>query len=169
MNELQFLNNYCNLNNEDQISPGQHIYELSKYYTNIKIIIIDPSKHKSILLDNLNYKIKYYYEDKDNKNIVDAIDVDFIKNNINNYRIFILNTYCENEILKFKFYFWSDIRTQNGEAGKFGWKEKINDNENVSDLDILWNLCQQYNWINILKPEVSMVKWYKLYWKYNYK
>jgi len=43
-----------------------------------------------------------------------------------------------------KVYFWSDIRTA--------------EEESVQDLDVIWNLAQQYNWINILEPDYSMLK-----------
>lgn len=47
--------------------------------------------------------------------------------------------------LKGPVFFWSDIRTNSGDAYP-------------KDADLLWNLAQQYIWIHTLDPEVSMLK-----------
>lgn len=75
--------------------------------------------------------------------------IDFIKNS--DYRIFIFEDYmtCElSEQLSVlpNIHFWCDIRTNSGFSS------------GVTDVDLLWNLAQQYNWIKRLKPITFMLK-----------
>ena len=168
-------------------SPGHHMYELSRYYPNVTFIIIDPSRHQSYVSDSLivfnNKFCKYvrsiYYDTK-SKYIHDLLELESISDLLNTeIRIFIINELCtSNLLLNIKnlitsglstapiFYFWSDIRTDNAEAGKFGRQEGKTREElkqqkalsTVTDGDILWNLAMQYNWIKDLQPEASMLK-----------
>jgi len=196
MNELQFLNNHIKFINPSQTrhhfviyaggSPGHHMYELSRYYPNVTFIVIDPSRHQSYLSDHLIveenkkpfYRRVIYYE-VDNDYMHDLLSIStlgqLLKSTI---RIFVIKNYCSQELLtqikaelpqESKIYLWSDIRTDNAEAGKFGkdvheFRKYVNKNRTdkfdttVTDGDILWNLAMQYNWLKTLEPEASMFK-----------
>lgn len=75
--------------------------------------------------------------------------IDFITKS--NYKIFIFEDFMNCELAKSlsvlpNIHFWSDIRTNS----KFG--------DHVTDVDLLWNLAQQYNWVKELKPSTFMLK-----------
>lgn len=194
LNELQFINKFIthannNMDRKNVIiyaggSPGHHMYELSRYYPNVTFIIIDPSRHQSYISDSLivfnnkycKYNRSIYYDVK-NKYIYDLINVENLYSLLEtDIRIFVINQLCTSELLllirdqllgaKSNIYLWSDIRTDNAEAGKFGRKEAKTREElrrekamsTVTDGDILWNLAMQYNWIKDLQPEAAMLK-----------
>lgn len=161
-------------------SPGHHMYELSRYYPNVTFIIIDPSRHQSYISDNLivkdNKHVEYtriLYYNYDTNYIYDLKSLDtlgqLLKTEI---RIFILQELCTCELLleikkmlpeDSDIYFLSDIRTDNAEAGKFGkdnkkLRKEIQKEYSVTDGDIIWNLVLQYNWIKVLNPVASMLK-----------
>lgn len=199
MNELQFLNNYVKFVNKTEKrevfviyaggSPGHHIYELSRYYPNVTFIIIDPSRHQSYVSDHLVvyenqpcYYRRVIYYDIRNYIVYDLINLDALESLLDTeYKVFIIRELCTSELLldikkqlptNAKIYLWSDIRTDNSEAGKFG--KDINDFREyvmrkdkhdefkkeitVTDGDILWNLAMQYNWLKDLEPEAAMFK-----------
>jgi len=197
MNELQFLNNHIKFVNTKQRrhyfviyaggSPGHHMYELSRYYPNVTFIVIDPSRHQSYISDSLvvlgtgcNYRRLIYY-DTENQYMHDLLNIDSLRNLLlADYRIFIVEDYCSSELLlKIKtelpedavIYLWSDIRTDNAEAGKFGkdvheFRDHIRrqhdpefkKEQSVTDGDILWNLAMQYTWLKALEPDACMFK-----------
>jgi hypothetical protein len=198
LNELQFLNKYVKFVNSTEQrqhfviyaggSPGHHMYELSRYYPNVTFIIIDPSRHQSYISDNLTvvdckktfYKRVIYYN-VNNEYIHDLEDISTLGKLLSSQiRLFIIRDYCTPELLiriknelpiDCNIYLWSDIRTDNAEAGKFGKSENknrtyLNKNKDenkgyvvsVTDGDILWNLAMQYNWLKVLEPDVSMFK-----------
>jgi alkylated DNA repair dioxygenase AlkB len=49
-------------------------------------------------------------------------------------------------------YFWSDVRTN------------LDNTDHPGDMDIIWNLAQQYNWVHTLKPSAYMLKFRVPYW-----
>jgi len=196
MNELQFLNNHIKFVNVSQTrqhfviyaggSPGHHMYELSRYYPNVTFIVIDPSRHQSYLSDHLIveenkkpfYRRVIYYE-VDNDYMHDLLNVSSLSKLLNSrIRIFVIKDYCSQDLLmqikaelpqESNIYLWSDIRTDNAEAGKFGkdvheFRKYVNKNSTqkteykVTDGDILWNLTMQYKWLKVLEPEASMFK-----------
>lgn len=144
-------------------APSNHTYLLKKFFPNIKFILVDPrsfalfiNKYKKIHYDvdgkdvvylkwNGKKKGKYMniYEDDKRKwcNFIKKSDASFFL-----VEDFFTNDYAElfRELDDRTVYFWSDIRTA--------------DESSVQDLDVIWNLAQQYNWINILKPDKSMLK-----------
>lgn len=175
LTELQFLSK--NKNNPYCIyagsAPSNKTHYLSTLF-DIKLILIDPNKF-DIRLNNLtsHRKIKhndiihlyYNYPTQSNKyNINKSINkmtklekkqmLDFIKKS--KYKIFIIEDYMTDEYAELfkglKHSFISDIRSN------------ISTNRHPSDFDIYWNSSMMFNWISILQPENSMLKFRPLYY-----
>lgn len=172
LSEVQFLTRYkakyCIYAGS---APGHKTHFLSKLFPNIKFILIDPNKFELVLADipnnnNITHRHRqhediihiynefptksYTYGHKninqyDDKEISDLIK--FIKKST--HKIFIIEDYMNikfSEILHKlgKSTFISDIRSSvSGE---------------VLDFDIIWNTSMVYNWMNVLLPECTMVK-----------
>lgn len=169
VNELQFLNKYTDGTGLVIYAggcPGDHLYELSLYYPEIRFIIIDPSTFEP----KINGK-KRWRKGSENEKI---IRIDSELNNIgnlynSNYRLFWLKDLCCSELINnmltniretvpdLKYYLWSDIRTGCGAAGEFGGKKRVTA-QSPTDGDILWNLAMQYNWVKETKPDYCMLK-----------
>lgn len=175
LSELQFLTEYGNNNCLYAGSaPGNKTYLLSRLFPNIKFILIDPNKFDIKIENNKSHRsikhqdiIHLYYEYPTNSNIYNdnkkittytnkekEILKKFILNST--YKIFIIEDYMNDlyaELFKnMDLSFISDIRTN------------INDNYgSPSDLDIYWNYSMMYNWMNILKPICSMIKFRHIY------
>ena len=91
-------------------------------------------------------------------------------------RIFIIESYYTNELsttlssLTGDLFFWSDIRTNAGQMGKMVMSLNKNIPEDLErilkqkeyeipgDLDLIWNLSQQYCWMNRLGARGNMFK-----------
>ena len=156
LNEIQFLINtkskYCIYAGS---APGNKTYYLSTLFPHIKFILIDPNKFELMINTNMSHRSKPHdsvihlssgYPTKSNKK--NDWDLDFIKSS--NYNIYILEEYMTNKlsgVLKsLECDFISDIRSN------------IYLQAYPTDFDIYWNTSMMYNWINILKPERSMLK-----------
>lgn len=181
MNELQFLNTYVKLEDKNNYviyaggSPGDHLYELSRYYPNVKFIVIDPSRNQTFISDNLkiinnercSYRRQYYY-DVDNQYVYKMKKIEDIKKLIlSSIRIFVLEDLATSELLlelksylpdDSNIYLWSDIRTCCSKSGLLG--KNIIDiiEDRATDGDIMWNLTMQYNWLRTIYPKASMLK-----------
>lgn len=84
--------------------------------------------------------------------------IEFIQNS--DYRIFIIEDFMTCELAEQlsvlpNIHFWCDIRTSSNVKHK---SEIEGSNVGVSDIDIIWNLAQQYNWVVRLKPKSYMLK-----------
>jgi hypothetical protein len=173
LSEVQFLTyhetEYCIYAGS---APGHKTHYLSQLFPNIKFILVDPNQFDLVLADiPNNSKITHrhqrhddithiYYEFPtksdtylDNKKIKDYTMVEctklvkFIKNS--KQKIFIIEDYMNEKISNIfkkigKTVFISDVRSS------------IKGTPN--DFDIIWNTAMVYNWINVLKPEYTMVK-----------
>jgi len=109
----------------------------------LKIQKLEKQKNFDDILSN-GEKFDKIIENKDYKQIIDFI-------NSSKYKYYIIEDYFTNELAmlfsKFdKFIFCSDIRS------------KAESNKIPGDLDLIWNLSMQYNWLNIMQPEASMLK-----------
>lgn len=67
------------------------------------------------------------------------------------HRIYIFEDFMTMEFAEIlskipRLHFWSDIRTNSG------------DSKSPSDVDIIWNISQQYNWIVRMRPETYSLK-----------
>ena len=150
-------------------APGHKTHFLSLLFPDIKFILIDPNifeivltnknisfrkeKHPDIVMLYNHYPTQSNTYDK-NKNIEEMNDkevdklIEFINNT--NYKIYIIENYMTqklSEILK--------------KLGKCSFIEDIRSNVTLKapvDFDIVWNRSMVHNWISVLKPEVSMVK-----------
>lgn len=164
--------------------PGNHIYELSIYYPEIRFLVIDPSGFQPYITEKLKFEHNRY------KRIIPKWDEDgFIDNpnyeklrNITNdinqltelwlgpVRLYWIKDLCTTELInkiltlvepfKVEYYLWSDIRTGEGESGVFGidTNKKSDSKQTILDSDIYQNLALQYIWIRDTKPKSSMVK-----------
>jgi hypothetical protein len=187
-NEIQFLTNSLPTKDAHAFviyagsSPSNHIYLLHKLFPNVKFILVDPREtliytkkckpHYSDKIGNIVYiktskddrydtqiskKIALFDHSTGDINIVnrkdgimekvDEASIKFIKES--NFRIYIIEDVFSDELAGLlreigKLYFWSDIRTSGDES--------------PTDLDILWDLAQQYVWLSILQPEKYMIK-----------
>lgn len=175
MCELRFLNEETNgtgLVIYAGGSPGNHLYELSLYYPDIRYIIIDPSGFQpyvsaGIHFNATRYKRNWTYDDRV-LNITDNINL-LADAWPTSARLFYIGSLCTTElildILKLvephvvDYYLWSDIRTGEGESGIFGFEggNKLS-GQNIKDIDIYQNLALQYTWVRDTKPKSSMVK-----------
>lgn len=170
LNEVQFLthNNqkYCIYAGS---APGNKTHFLSKLFPKVKFILVDPNifniklvesgkssrkqKHNDIVM--LYYKYPTYsnvYDKNDEIEKMNNTDVNKLINFIEttDYKIYIIEDYMNDKLAKIlsklkNYNFISDIRS--------------NVSGNIPmDFDIVWNRSMVHNWINYLKPEVSMVK-----------
>jgi hypothetical protein len=180
LNEIQFLTEMYKHDSDIEYciyvgsAPGNKTYLLSQLFPHIKFILIDPNifelnilnkktgrniKHRSVKHPDIIHlysaypykgnifdsgkKLKDLSKDQSNKLI------DFIKTST--YKIFIIEDYMSNEIAQLltvfdKCGFISDIRSN------------VEMTDCPSDFDVVWNMSMMYNWINIIKPSLSVFK-----------
>ena len=170
LSEVQFLTNntqkYCIYTGA---APSHKTHFLSELFPDVKFILIDPNIFEIKLVDNNdlfrkrkhNDIIMLYYgfptksmtygsnitPEKMNKNEISDM-ISYIENS--NHKIYIIEDYMTDNlafILKKlgKCNFISDIRSN------------VTNTQPV-DFDVIWNRSMVHNWINILQPEISMVK-----------
>jgi hypothetical protein len=176
LSEVQFLTNniqkYCIYPGS---APSHKTHFLSKLFPDIKFILIDPNIFEIKLVENnkiFRYEqhdditMLYYgfptkshvYKTKEfshtnkvienmNSNEIDHM-IDFIKKS--KHKIYVIEDYMTDKIAEIlkklgSCTFISDIRSNVT-------------NEYVTDFDVIWNRSMVHNWISILQPEVSMIK-----------
>lgn len=171
LSEIQFLSKvnteYCLYAGA---APGNKTHYLSQLFPKIKFILIDPNKFNiNIRKNNRIYSHREYphqdivhiynhYPTRSNKYVenenfkIDDMDVDEIINFIVNsdYKIFIIEDYMTNYLAEvfsvLDMSFISDIRTN------------VNGTQYPENIDIYWNSAMQYNWMNIMRPQYTMLK-----------
>jgi hypothetical protein len=170
LSEVQFLTNnserYCIYPGS---TPGNKTHFLSTLFPNIKFILIDPNKfdlfiyetdqthrkapHNDIVHLYHNYPTKsnvYLNKKIDEMSLSDKDDIiKLIKTS--SYKIFIIEDFMNNKYAELftrlgNSTFISDIRSNSS------------DDRHPKDIDIYWNTSMMYNWINIIKPEQSLLK-----------
>lgn len=127
-------------------APSNHTGLLSSFFPNLTFILVDPARFavKNALPTNLFTRVD------NGLNYSQSLEV--LKRVNNGNKLYTINDYFTIELaraLKDTFpsiYFISDIRTVT-EGDDF-----------ANSLDILWNLSQQFNWISVMKPKMSMLK-----------
>lgn len=154
-------------------APSNKTHYLSQLFPHIKFILVDPNKF-DIKLPNLKSHRSEHHNDiihlyhgyptqsniyKNNKKEFDMNTterkeyLDFIKKT--NYKIYIIEDYMTDsyaELFKdLDHFFISDIRSNMSNDG------------HPTELDIYWNSSMMFNWISILQPEYSMLKFRPLY------
>lgn len=125
---------------------------LSDLFPNIKFVMIDPVPFH--IFNHIPHRI----------NVKDGVSVDAQMQEIaeSKKRICIMNTYMTIELADGiakhfpENYFISDIRT-NSKAPN-ARRAAVNDEDAPTNLDIVWNLAQQYNWVRACKPISAMLK-----------
>lgn len=121
-------------------APSNHTGYLSKLFPNVKFILVDPNpfdifEAEPVMLESIDP--------------IEDIDI-AVKGNA---KIYIINDIMTTEIAEAvkaaiprdELFFISDIRTSVSDA-------------EPDTIDILWNLSQQYNWMTIMSPSWSMLK-----------
>lgn len=170
LSEVQFLTvnkqKYCIYVGS---APSHKTHLLSQLFPKIKLILVDPNifelkitetnkmfrdkPHDDIMMlyygfptKSLTYKTNKIIEDMDSAEADEMLN--FIKTS--DHKIFIIEDYMTDKLaLIFKklgsHSFISDIRSNIT-------------NTHPLDIDIVWNSSMVHNWITILKPKISMVK-----------
>lgn len=149
-------------------APGNKTHFLSRLFPDIKFILIDPNKFE-LNVDNKSHRLKPHndivhicsaYPTKSNEfinkklismNVKEKKDVINLINT-SDYKIFIIEDFMDDKYAELfkqlgKTVFVSDIRSNTSE-----------NSGSPLDIDIYWNTSMMYNWINIIKPELSMLK-----------
>ena len=164
-------------------SPCNSLYFIRELFPNVKFLLVDPnetlicvkhrvshyskdtgdiiyarSSHSNKYLAGTDKKITYYnngiplrIDRKDaTEGIVSKNFFKFMKDT-KKYKIFVIEDLFTIGLAKLiakclgNVYFWSDIRSNSK-------------NMCPTDLDIIWNSAQQYNWVKIMKPKRFMLK-----------
>lgn len=184
--ELMFLTDYAINDNEICIyvgaAPSIHTGFLAALFPNVKFILIDSGTFD---VRDANPVVVYadkYHQGCQNQHHQDhSIDAPaditletafeiFTKIKMSREQIFIINTAFTNTLARAaaiiipQCLFISDIRTnQNLDRPVLtelttNLAALYNQVDLPTDLDILWNLSQQYNWVKIIQPKMSMLK-----------
>lgn len=153
--------------------PGNHLYELSIYYPDIRFLIIDPSGFQPYISENLRFEATRYKRDTDITNNPKIREITEDINQIqelwqSSVRLYWIRGLCYTELInkilslieafQVDYYLWSDIRTGEGVSGIFGANNNNEVKQVILDTDIYQNLAMQYVWIRDTKPKSSMVK-----------
>jgi len=175
LSELQFLSKnttikYCIYAGS---APGHKTHYLSSLFPHIKFILIDPNRFDIKLDDLSSHRRKvhpdiihmyYGYKTDSNKykmnkkcsemNVSEKKTyINFIKKS--NHKLFVIEDYMAdnyaNMFKELQHVFISDIRSNES------------NNNYPTDFDIYWNSSMMFNWISILQPENSMLKFRPLY------
>jgi len=162
LSEIQFLtenpSKYCLYAGS---APGHKTHLLSQHFPDIKFILIDPNKFDLMLPDMTSHRKKKHPDiihlkhDYPTESNIGPLTLDFIHNS--NYKLYIIEDYMTNEYAElFKsindMTFISDIRTSVDPALAY-----------PSDFDIVWNSSMMFNWITVLQPLMTMLKFRPLY------
>lgn len=163
-------------------APGHKTHFLSKLFPDTKFILIDPNKFNLVIVNDKTLSVNKtlftsnkYHRDEPHNDIVHIYSeyhtnsnkfinkklldmntsekksvIDLIINS--KYKIFIIEDFMDDNYAEFlkqvgKTTFISDIRSNTSK-----------DDGHPLDIDIYWNTSMMYNWMNILKPELSMLK-----------
>ena len=175
LSEVQFLNNntqkYCIYPGS---APSHKTHFLSKLFPDVKFILIDPNifeikivetniifrkyKHKDIVSLYNGFPTQSYtyssIQNKQNKiienmNVKETNDIiNFIKKT--DYKIYIIEDFMTNKL--------ASILKQLGQCNFISDIRSNVNNTFPVDFDIIWNRSMVHNWISILKPEISMIK-----------
>jgi hypothetical protein len=170
LSEVQFLTNntqkYCIYPGS---APSHKTHFLANLFPDVKLILIDPNIFEIKLVDNgdLFRKRKHpdiimLYNGFPTKSLTYGTNT--LPEKMTKSEISDMLSYIENS--NHKIYIIEDYMTDNlalilKQLGKCNFISDIRSNvTNTSpvDFDIIWNRSMVHNWINILQPEISMVK-----------
>ncbi len=129
-------------------APSNHTGFLSSLFPEVKFILVDPNP-----FDIFEAKPVFLHRKSDPKITVERANLLINQAASGDQKIYIINDLMTMEIAEAVaknipgVYFISDIRTN------------VTDGiENPDATDILWNLSQQFNWMSVMKPRQSMLK-----------
>lgn len=162
--EIEFLTKYYNPNRNTLLiyagsAPGRTQDIINYLFPKLHSFLIDPATHS---FDGVWHAIKF---EKNMDNIVSTIQKDLNKSNLvdndQSHNFYILEDLFTDELAielgsldrtNLDILFMSDIRT------------RINtERDYPTNLDILWNSSQQYNWVNFIKPNAYSLKFHPYY------
>lgn len=183
LSEIQFLTDIGMKLDTNKIivyagaAPGNHIYELGKLFPKLKFVLVDPNDFALFLddkkttsrmqkTDDIIYLRKTNPRTSEPDNTANAPNVinskspkiskeedikwiiDYIKNS--EYKFYLIQSYFDDNLAELLSaldpILISDIRTATGK------------NDKPTDLDILYNLGQQYHWVHLIKPDYALLK-----------
>lgn len=154
-------------------APSNHTYSLLRYFPDVIFVLVDPApfriyppyepgqQSRTVGGDHVDHNIKpiddiVYLKCQLENTKAEVADVkqdeyvDFIMKNSDRYRIFIVQDFFTSalaeQFAKLKPLFICDIRTVSI------------DGQPPTDTDLVWNLAMQYNWMYIMQPVMSWVK-----------
>lgn len=157
ISELQFLTRYMGQNSiviYAGAAPGDHIGYLASLFPEMTFILVDPNPFRIYVEDSYEVTVSTL---ADEEQLLDTLGEDpsamaniYILQSLFTQKLVdaIADelTALEGEGNAKDILLISDIRTSSG------------DDETPTDLDIVWNLAQQYSWIYTLTPRGSLVK-----------
>jgi hypothetical protein len=137
-------------------APSQKGYLLSLLFPKIRLILVDPNPFRLFVDENrtqfpgdvqshpdIQLLDKQWVKSADSESLVDHV-------RYSSHKIFLINDFFTDTLAKklapLRANFVCDIRTRDESM------------ESPSDLDIVWNLAQQFNWMQILNPPASCLK-----------
>jgi len=162
LSEVQFLTH----NNQEYCiyagsAPGNKTHFLSQLFPHIKLILIDPNKFNLVLPDGRSHRvvphpdIVHLKSDYQTQSNTGPLTLEYIRSS--NFKIYIIEDYMTNTYAEFfkplNASFISDIRTNIKSPVALV----------PTDFDILWNSSMMFNWMSILQPPASMIKFRPLY------
>lgn len=123
-------------------APSNHTALLFKYFNNVKFILVDPNKFDIFKYGNIQpVTVKTVFDIVKLQTLPDiSIINDLFTDDVAEGSVHIANKFDRTLL------FISDIRTSVGNT------------QSPMDIDILWNLAQQHNWMKIMRPHSSLLK-----------
>jgi hypothetical protein len=167
LSEIQFLTEHpCDYIVYAGSSPSNKIYMISQLFPKTRFVLIDP-RPANIFVDekrtvynasdeSIPEKIRNQFASLDRDMSGEDLQ-DVITDSESPVRIFMIKGYFDDKLARklapIGANFISDIRS-------------ITERADIApqDIDILWNLSQQYNWMRIMKPPVSCVKFRNIFY-----
>lgn len=173
LTEIMFMNKYYKrLKNKHPIviytgaAPSNKTYLLHQLYPDAKFILIDPNAFNLFIKktgdSHRTRKVRdivHLYTNKKFKYLGNSVNinrekwVDFIEKT-DTYKIFIIEDLMTNEL--------SEILTPLGKKNNMIFLSDIRLSQfrknSPVDLDFIYDMSIQYNWINIMKPKLWMLK-----------
>jgi cap2 methyltransferase len=129
-------------------APGLKSYLLSELFPSLKFVLVDPANFR-VVVNSGGRVFTRRSPEHDEIEYIDEIDTEYISRS--RKKVFLFQScFTDAEARKFAsesgVLFVSDIRTNS------------RDTQFPGDGQILWNLSQQFNWVQIISPVASMVK-----------
>lgn len=161
LTEIRFLSRFADPSKEQIVlytgaSPWTQGGLLMRLFPNIKFILVDP-----VRVNAKDLKVRTVMIDTNRSPSYQSAKRELLKIKESDEKVFAFQVLFGNNFAQAihdvfpEIYFMSDIRTVSGPS------------EFPDSLDILWNMAQQMNWMFIMKPALSMLKFRHPYYEDN--